>query len=185
MHTLTLLKGRLIEKPWLPSNYGQLVIDGLTSSSQKYSATFTLAATPDADPSPGENNFAYPFTNGSHYRLDGLETLLQDVKPKHDAIHDGRASVSLKIETSGLYSDIQHDQVFHFVSQVQEKRYSYEIDADGNFLRATNRAIFNPTNHAEPTPFTQWTITLETPENVDLSTIKNMEFHWVGKYRPY
>ncbi|PYI00014.1 hypothetical protein BO71DRAFT_404746 [Aspergillus ellipticus CBS 707.79] len=38
---------------------------------------------------------------------------------------------------------------------------------------------------AEPTPFTQWTITLETPENIDLSTLGKIQLHWAGKYRPY
>ncbi|KAB8215664.1 hypothetical protein BDV33DRAFT_9559 [Aspergillus novoparasiticus] len=169
----------------LPSNFPQLVIDGLKDNSQGHKATFTLVATPQASSQAGEHNFAYPFTNGSHYRLDGLEIQLMDVKPRPEAVHDGRAVVSLKIETSGSYSDIQHDQVFYFVSPMQQKRYSYEIGPDGSFLRIRDKAIFEPTNHAEPPPFTQWTITLETPENVDMSTLNKIQLHWNGKYRPY
>ncbi|KAF5859665.1 hypothetical protein ETB97_002576 [Aspergillus alliaceus] len=169
----------------LASNYPQLIIDGLKDSSQGNKATFTMVATPQASSTASENNYAYPFVGGSHYRLDGLEILLLDVKPRPEAVHDGRAVVSLKIETSGSYSDIQHEQVFYFVGTTQQKRYSYEIDADGTFLRTRDSAIFEPTNHAEPPPFTQWTITLETPENVDLSTLDKIQLHWNGKYRPY
>lgn len=169
----------------LASNYPQLVIDGLKDSSQGNKATFTMVATPQASSTAGKNNYGYPFCGGSHYRLDGLEILLLDVKPRPEAVHDERAVVTLKIETSGSYSDIQNDHVFYFVSTAQHKRYSYEIDADGMFLRTRDSAIFEPTNHAEPPPFTQWVITLETPENVDLSTLGKIGLRWKGRYRPY
>lgn len=144
-----------------------------------------MVATPKASPDPGENNYTYPFSRGSHYRLDGLEIRLLNVKPRPEAVHHGTAVVSFKIETSGSYSDIQDNDVFYFVSTAQHKRYSYEIDPDGKFIRNRDSAIFDPTDHAEPPPFTQWTVTLENPENVDLSTLEQIKLRWNGKYRPY
>lgn len=161
---------------------------GLKDSSQHHTAAFTLVATAtsQAASKAGEGNFAYPFAGGTHYRLDGLEILLKGVKPRPEAVRDGRAFISFKIETSGSYCDIRCDnEIFYFVSPVHEKRYSYEIDAHGNFLRTWDAAIFESKNHAEPTPFTQWTITLETPQSVDLNTIDKLELHWAAKYRPY
>ncbi|RAK79044.1 uncharacterized protein BO72DRAFT_494401 [Aspergillus fijiensis CBS 313.89] len=169
----------------LASDFGQTLIAGLTSSEQGNSGTFTLVVTPGADLHEGVDNFAYPFVGSSHYRLDGMEVILANVKPVPEAVHHGSAVVSLKIETSGTYTDLQGDQVFYFVRLPQKVRYSYEIDADGNFLQARDFVVFTAADHAQPSPFTQWTITVESPQDLDLSACDGLQINWTGHYRAY
>ncbi|KAK2599073.1 hypothetical protein QQS21_005479 [Conoideocrella luteorostrata] len=174
----------------LASNFPETVIAGLKSSEQGYSATFTLLPMPGANYDPGPENYAYPFTGGYHYRLNGLEPRLTGVKPLPDAVHDGRAFVRFRIETSGTYSDLGYDpdtkepKVWHFVSKLRQNRYVYEIDESGAWLRDTERAQYDDHEHAQPPPFTLWKVTLENPEDLDLSTLEKLELHWDAFYRP-
>ncbi|RAL12818.1 uncharacterized protein BO97DRAFT_343662 [Aspergillus homomorphus CBS 101889] len=174
----------------LASNFPETVITGLKSSEQGYSATFTLLPIPGANYNPGPENYAYPFTGGFHYRLNGLEPRLIGVKPTPDAVHDGRAFVRFRIETSGSYSDLGYDldtggtKVWHFVSKLRQNRYVYEIDESGAWLRDVERATYDDHEHAQPPPFTLWKLTIENPEDLDLSTLEKLELHWDAFYRP-
>ncbi|RAH48626.1 uncharacterized protein BO95DRAFT_383329 [Aspergillus brunneoviolaceus CBS 621.78] len=174
----------------LASSFPETVIAGLKSSAQGYSATFTLLPIPGANYDPGPENYAYPFTGGFHYRLNGLEPRLLGVKPTPDAVHDGRAFVRLRIETSGTYSDLGYDadteesKVWHFVSKPRQNRYVYEVDESGAWLRDVERATYDDHEHAQPPPFTLWKLTLENPADLDLSTLEELELHWDAFYRP-
>lgn len=145
---------------------------------------------PGANYDPGPENYAYPFTGGFHYRLNGLEPRLLGVKPTPDAVHDGRAFVRLRIETSGTYSDLGYDadtkdtKVWHFVSKPRQNRYVYEVDKSGAWLRDVERATYDDHEHAQPPPFTLWKLTLENPDDLDLSTLEKLKLHWDAFYRP-
>lgn len=162
----------------LPANYGDLMIQGLQSDS--HSASFTLA--PTLDPK-AQDSFASVFNDGSHFRLEGLETFLQGVVPRPDALKNGVGRVDIDISTSGVYADIQGNKIFHFTSLPRQVRLSYEIAKDGTVLDTLVQAIFPTQEHAEPTPFTQWTIKLRNPEELDLSGLTGVELHWKGNAR--
>ncbi|PYH82516.1 hypothetical protein BO82DRAFT_413772 [Aspergillus uvarum CBS 121591] len=174
----------------LASNFPATVIAGLKSSEQGHSATFTLLPMPGANYDPGPENYAYPFTGGFHYRLNGLEPRLIGVKPLPDAVHDGRAFVRFRIETSGTYSDLGYNpdtketKVWHFVSKLRQNRYVYEVDESGAWLRDVERATYDDHEHAQPPPFTLWKLTLEKPQDLDLSSLEKLELHWDAFYRP-
>ncbi|KAI1496478.1 hypothetical protein F5X99DRAFT_414050 [Biscogniauxia marginata] len=163
----------------LPSNYHQLILDGLKSSPD-HKASFTLS--PDLD-SDGKRSFAADFRDGFHYRLEGMEPTLRGAMPQPDKLQDGKVDVVLQITTSGLYQDVQDGQLFSFTSIHQVSRFSYELKASSEVGDVRDHAIFETKNHAEPTPFTQWTIKLLTPENVDLSGLEAVVLYWRGHNR--
>ncbi|GLA05511.1 hypothetical protein AnigIFM60653_006002 [Aspergillus niger] len=162
----------------LPANYGDLMIQGLQGES--HSASFTLAPTTDAS---DNNSFASIFNNGSHFRLEGLETFLQGVVPRAEAISNGVAQVNIDILTSGVYADIQDGKIFNFTSLARQVRLTYEIDESGAIGDTLVQAIFPTTEHAEPTPFTQWTIRLQNPDDLDLTKLSGVQLHWKGNAR--
>lgn len=137
----------------------------------------------------GANNFAYPFVHGSQYRLHGMRITPQNIKPRSTDDH-GRASVSILIETSGLYSDIcrdpdgnKPDQVLTFVTQAQKKRYSYFVDENGEFLELLEEPSFPSTYHAEPPPFTEWKVFFDTADNFILDDLNSLLLSWQGTFR--
>ncbi|KAF7585361.1 hypothetical protein BBP40_011117 [Aspergillus hancockii] len=162
----------------LPSNYGPLMIEGLQSES--HSASFTLA--PSTNPN-NEPSFASVFTDGAHFRLDGLETFLRGVVPQPDAIVDGVVQVDIQISTSGVYADIQDGKVFNFTSITRSVRLSYDLTASGERGETHVHATFPTEEHSEPTPFTQWTIKLLHPEKLDLSGLTGVDLDWTGHAR--
>ncbi|GKZ26261.1 hypothetical protein AbraIFM66951_004450 [Aspergillus brasiliensis] len=162
----------------LPANYGDLMIQGLQGES--HSASFTLAPTTDAS---DKNSFASIFNNGSHFRLEGLEMFLQGVVPRPEAISNGVAQVVIDILTSGVYADIQNGKIFHFTSLARQVRLTYEISETGAIGDTLVHAIFPTSEHAEPTPFTQWTIKIQNPDELDLTKLSGVELHWNGNAR--
>ncbi|PYH73602.1 uncharacterized protein BO88DRAFT_484510 [Aspergillus vadensis CBS 113365] len=162
----------------LPANYGDLMIQGLQGES--HSASFTLAPTTD---SSDNNSFASLFNDGSHFRLEGLETFLQGVVPRAEAISDGVAHVNIDILTSGVYADIQDGKIFHFTSLPRQVRLTYEIDELGAIGDTLVHATYPTKEHAEPTPFTQWTIRLLNPDDLDLTKLTGVQLHWKGSVR--
>lgn len=91
--------------------------------------------------------------------------------------------VDLQISTLDLYQDLQDDQIFSFTSLRQVRNFSYELLASGETGKIYDHAVFPTVNHAEPTPFTQWTIKLLNPENVHLSGLETVDLYWAGHYR--
>ena len=161
---------------YVPTN-----ISGIKSSS--HSASFTLA--PTTSPSSEPPSFASVFEGGYHYRLDGLEVTLEGALPTLSALQkNGEVEVELQISTSGAYSDISEDKrIFQFVSMHQSKRFSYKLLEDGQQGDVTVRAIFETKDHAEPTPFTQWTIKLLHPDRVNLDGLTGLHLQWAGHAR--
>jgi hypothetical protein len=175
---LPILARKKTDHEQLPANYGDLMIQGLRGES--HSASFTLAPTTDAS---DESSFASIFNNGSHFRLEGLETFLQGVVPRREAISNGVAQVTIDISTSGVYADIQYGKIFHFTSLARQVRLTYEISESGTIGATLVHAIFPQSQHAEPTPFTQWTVKLQNPNDLDLRNLSSVELHWKGNAR--
>lgn len=86
------------------------MIDGLQGST--HSSRFILLP----KTSTTKDSFASVFTDGTHYRLDGLEAELKGAMPNKDQLENGVVIVVLEITTSGIYHDIRDDQVFGFTS---------------------------------------------------------------------
>lgn len=163
---------------YLHLDYPQSIIAGLQGKS--HTASFTLI--PETDPA-GSAATASVFIDGSHFRLDGLETVLQGVVPRPEALKNGVTQVDIQISTSGVYSDTQDGKVFHFTSLPRSVRFSYDIDANGVQGDTHIHAIFPTEDHAEPTPFAQWTIKLLHPERLDLSGLTGVMLQWKGHAR--
>ncbi|KAL2821455.1 hypothetical protein BDW59DRAFT_181214 [Aspergillus cavernicola] len=161
----------------LPSNYGQLMIDGLKG--ETHSASFTLAP----DDSGGQSGFASVFTDGAHFRLDGLETFLSGALPQEQALHDDIVQVDIQIFTSGVYADIMDGKLSHFTSIPRSVRLSYDLHKSGHRGTTHVHATYPTKDHAEPTPFTQWTIKLLHPEKLDLSGLTRVDLEWAGHAR--
>lgn len=153
------------------------MIDGLQGST--HSSRFILLP----KTSTTKDSFASVFTDGTHYRLDGLEAELKGAMPNKDQLENGVVIVVLEISTSGIYHDIRDDQVFGFTSLPQVKRYSYELTESGEKGRVHDTAIFPTEYHAEPTPFTQWTVKLLYPERLDLTGLTEVKLEWAGHVR--
>ncbi|KAL7934087.1 hypothetical protein V8C35DRAFT_327538 [Trichoderma chlorosporum] len=160
------------ESDKLPSNFGQSLVEGLAV--ETHTGSFTLA--PD-------KASAGVFFGGSHYRLSGLDPTLRGALPQKNAVKDGVVIVHLQITTSGIYEDIQNDQVFRFASLPQSRQCSYELNENGERGRTWDDPIFETKYHAEPTPFTQWKIKLLNPEDVDLRGLVGVDLTWQGHYR--
>ncbi|KHN97469.1 uncharacterized protein MAM_04484 [Metarhizium album ARSEF 1941] len=133
-----------IDSADLPVDQGQSMKEGIMGSSR--TGSFTLVP---------QRGLASDFDEGSHYRLDGLNPTLLGVLPNPGAVKGGVAVVNLQITTSGIYADIQKEQVFRFASLPQVRRCSYEIDENGVRGKTRVYPAFETKDHAEPTPFTQ------------------------------
>ncbi|KAJ5943522.1 hypothetical protein N7516_003690 [Penicillium verrucosum] len=156
----------------MPLNLGPLLLEGLAG--EKHVGSFTL--TPDQD-------LAGQFFGGSHYRLNGLDPTLKGALPKSEFVADGIVVLHLEISTSGIYNDIQQGKVFHFSSAPQLRRCSYEVNEAGERGVTRDHPIFDSTDHAEPTPFTQWKIKVLNPEEFDLSGLTGVDLDWKGHVR--
>ncbi|KAI0521854.1 hypothetical protein F5B22DRAFT_506471 [Xylaria bambusicola] len=162
----------------LPSNYHQVLINGLKSPD--HTASFTLAPKAEGDNTP---SFASQFVDGSHYRLDGVEATLRGAKAVPGQVQNGVVIVVLQLSTSGVYSDINQGKVLSFASLPQSKRFSYDLKESGEIGETRDHAIYETSQHAEPTPFTQWTIKLLYPERVNLDNLTAVDFEWTGHVR--
>ncbi|KAI1349749.1 hypothetical protein F5Y01DRAFT_326928 [Xylaria sp. FL0043] len=162
----------------LPANYGQMMIEGLCGDT--HSARFTLVPRDALSRAP---NFASVFTEGSHFRLDGLDVVLHGAVPAPDAMQDGKVAVDMQISTSGVYADIQDGDVYHFTSLPRSVRFSYDLTGSGELGDTHIYATWPSVDHAKPTPFTQWTITLRHPERLDLSGLTGVDLIWTGNAR--
>ncbi|KAL7948624.1 hypothetical protein V8C42DRAFT_351664 [Trichoderma barbatum] len=156
----------------LPSNFGQLLVEGLIG--ETHTGSFTLT--------PNKAS-AGVFFGGSHYRLSGLDPTLRGALPQKNALKDGVVILHLQITTSGIYEDIKDGQVFRFASLPQSRQCSYELKEDGERGDTWDDPVFETKYHAEPTPFTQWKIKLLNPEEVDLTGLVGVDLRWVGHVR--
>jgi hypothetical protein len=146
-----------------------------------HTATFTLAPLMRHDTKTIIlEDFAGPFVEGSHFRVDGLEVILQGARPKANCLISGLARTRLTISTSGVYSDIKDDKVFHFNSLPLIRRYEYYMTEDGSKKSVRIHSSFKTTTHVQPTAFTQWTIKIDEPENLVLDGLSDVLLKWTG-----
>ncbi|KAL4746999.1 hypothetical protein BDW72DRAFT_206864 [Aspergillus terricola var. indicus] len=147
----------------LPADYGNLTIAGLK----------------------GESHTSLVFTNGSHFRLSGLETVLGGVRPLPEYLGPNRVTeLKIRITASGTYADIQQGKIFHFTGKKWDVMFSYDVTESGGQGEIHMDSRFPPTDHAEPTPFTTWTIRLLNPEMFDLSELESVDLNWDVYLRP-
>lgn len=168
-----------ISSDQLPSNYHETLLEGLKSAN--HTASFTLTPNNPVDDSP---SFASQFVDGSHYRLDGMSATLRGAKAKPDRVSNGVVITVIQISTSGVYSDIaSNGRISTFTSLPQVKRFSYDLSESGDIGEIRDHAIYETSLHAEPTPFTQWTIKILYPERLDLEDLTAIDFEWSGHVR--
>ncbi|KAL1724165.1 hypothetical protein EV715DRAFT_189195 [Schizophyllum commune] len=150
---------------------------------QQHSATFALAPRPNT----GGNVLPFPagpFTDGSAFRVFGMRVVLQGLVPKPAALsQDGTAIVWITVGTSGIYDDIRKDNaIFGFSSLPQIRQFKYLVDAQG---KAVNNgievdSIITMSQHMDPPPFTQWSITIDQPNLFDLTNLTGVQLEWQG-----
>lgn len=151
------------------------MIEGLKGEGHR--ASFTFAPSIDESDYP---SFAGIFTSGNHFRVSGLEPILSGVLPKPEAIQDGVVTMSIQISTSGVYADIRNGKVYNFTSQPKSIRFEYDLTASGDQGETHIPGIFPTEHHAEPTPFTQWTITVRNPEMFEWDGLTEVKLNWFG-----
>ena len=152
----------------LPVGFGDRLKAGLLGA--EHVGSFTLQP---------ESGLASDFTEGYHYRLNGLDPTLRGIKPKRSG-----AIVKLQITTSGIYADIQRGKIFWFSSLQQIKRCTYELDMDGKRGETRDDPISpDSEDHVEPTPFTQWKIKILNPEDLILDNLEGVDLRFVGSVR--
>ncbi|KAI9648028.1 hypothetical protein NHQ30_002656 [Ciborinia camelliae] len=166
---------RSISSNQLPSDYGSAMIEGLKGEDHR--ASFTFAPSTDKSDYQG---FAGIFSDGNHFRVNGLETIMTGVIPKPDSIKDGVTTISIQISTSGVYADIQNNKAFNFTSPPKSIRFEYDLTASGDQGETHIPGTFSTEHHAEPTPFTQWTITVRNPEKFDWGGLTEVKLFWTG-----
>ncbi|KAI9933615.1 hypothetical protein AWENTII_002316 [Aspergillus wentii] len=138
-----------------------------------HSATFTLM------PRVSKNdNMSGPFTDGSHFRVSGLDVALIGVRPKVL----GDLVVSLEISTSGTYADMQDGHVYNFTTLPLHREFRYRVGTDGK-KHVEVTAIDTSNEYALPTPFTQWTIQVVNADDLDFSGLEEVRIDWHGKLR--
>ena len=113
-----------------------------------------------------------------------MRVVLQGLVPKPAALSQaGTAIVWITIGTSGVYNDIRGDNaVFGFTSMPQVRQFKYLVDAQG---KAVNNgievdSIITMSQHMDPPPFTQWSITIDQPDLFDLANLTGVQLEWQG-----
>ena len=116
-----------------------------------------------------------PFAGLLRVRLDGLRIWLDGAKPKDSS----GAIVKLGIQTNGLYGDSSESDFFTFSTKLLKRTFWYRWQgADRGKILVD--AVVPSVYHNAPTPFTQWTVSLINPGDIDLSGLTSITFEWVG-----
>ncbi|KAI5834573.1 hypothetical protein K523DRAFT_230246 [Schizophyllum commune Tattone D] len=167
-------------------SFKNIAPDILASLQSDHTATFALA--PNSSSSPTSTPFiSGPFTGGSGFRVFGMRVYVNGVVPKPEALSkDGTALIWVKIRTSGAYQDIRDDgQVFGFTSMVQERQFKYRVDKQGTALPDDEGievdSIIPMGDHMDPPPFTQWSVAVQGPEQLDWTTLSGLTLEWKGE----
>lgn len=167
---------------------------GKVLSEAQHRTTFTISPLPistDALPTDAGTVKASsvptimgPFKGAYHVRLFGLRVFLIGVVPSQAALSSRRALfVSLQIRTSGIYNDVdEKGNVLTFSTTPMSRKFQYRIDKDGNIDKDYEvDSVVKNHDHINPTPFAQWSVQINNPEDLDLSGLKDVEFHWPGE----
>lgn len=147
-------------------------------------ATFTLS--PTTRTGAGSLAISGPFTDGSRFRIQGMRVYLVGAKVKTPAAN-GTGAVTLTISTSGLYTDILRGSVLNFNMLPLSRPFKYNMTAssDGGDSGTTVviDSIVPSRDYVDPTPFTQWTLTIRQPELLNLTGLRDVKFVWQGTAR--
>jgi hypothetical protein len=161
--------------PQLPSPFGSQLIASLQL---KHFATFTFA--PDSFKMSPEQNVAGPFKDGEHFRVLSLRVFLVGARAKFAKDHLD-AQFRLTVSTSGVYADFQDNKMFQFTTKPLTRiPFKYNVE-DGKFV-VYAETPFESKDFPAPTPFTQWTIAIKNPEEIDLSGLTDVRLEWKAKY---
>lgn len=96
---------------------------------------------------------------------------------------ESKPIVDLEIRTTGLYANIdRHGKITTFSSRPLFRQFQYEIDGNGNINRTKYLidSILRNKDHINPTPFSQWSVVIKNPKDLDLSGLKDVELEWPG-----
>lgn len=118
-----------------------------------------------------------PFAGLFHVRLKGLRVWFHGVKSKATA--GAETIVKVQIETNGLYGDFSESSFFMFATTPLRRIFWYQLENSGPGKVLVDSVIPDGF-HNPPTPFTQWTVTLMNPIDLDLSGLTSITFEWVG-----
>lgn len=116
-----------------------------------------------------------PFVDMSRVRLNGVRIWLDGAVSKKPS-----AIIKFRVETTGLYGDITSDGSY-VVFATQPLKRSFRWKLTGNTLGDIIMDSVIPEGvHIPPTPFAQWTISLQNPGDVDLTSLKSIRLEWIG-----
>jgi hypothetical protein len=152
----------------LPLEYG---LHLLASLKKGHAGTFTLR------PSLGLTG---PFIiegpgRGGRFRVRGMRAFLEGATTKSPD-----TMISITISTSGIYSDILDAKTFDFTSRPLSRRFDYMPGYGKDDHKVGTDSYVEAVSYIVVTPFTEWTITLNNPEEIDLSNLTSVELKWEG-----
>lgn len=116
-----------------------------------------------------------PFGKFFRVRLDGLRVWLVGAQSREES-----TTVEILIETSGAYNDRnERSEPFPSTTLPLQRMFQYQLHGTSNGRIICESAI-RQNAYLRPTPFTQWTITLLNPEDLDLTGLTSVRLEWVG-----
>lgn len=118
-----------------------------------------------------------PFSGLSRVRLNGLRVWL-------DGARGDSALIKLAIASNGIYQDFASTDTtaksFLFSAQPLKRLFWYE---PGTNRIVTDAVIPSGTLlHNPPTPFSQWFISVQNADEVDLSDLTVVRVDWIGTH---
>lgn len=158
------------------------VISAAMVASFKKSGTATFTLSPTTSTGAGTLAISGPFTDGSRFRIQGMRVYLIGARVKTPAAN-GTGAVTLTISTSGLYADILRGSVANFNMLPLSRPFKYSMASGSDGDTGTSvliDSIIPSRDYVDPTPFTQWVLTLKQPELLDLSNLRDVKFFWQG-----
>lgn len=112
-----------------------------------------------------------------------MRAFLLGAKPKSFEA-DNTAMIQLKIKTSGIYQDVQNNQVYGFTMTPLDRLFGYRVARDGTVdPTPAMDSIIKSQDYVDPTAFAQWTVTIKDPENIDLTALTGLRLYWEGNAR--
>ncbi|APA11695.1 hypothetical protein sscle_08g064650 [Sclerotinia sclerotiorum 1980 UF-70] len=166
----------------LPLDYATSVVTALQSSSN--SVVITLSPN-IVNRDPSSQNLppiTGPFTDGSMFRVSGMRAFILGAVPH--TYKNNTALVRLTISTSGVYADVQGDNVYGFTIKALNRPFEYLMARDGTpSLPPIKDSIIKSQDYVDPTPFAQWTVKILNPQDFDLTGLTGLKLYWEGSAR--
>jgi len=116
-----------------------------------------------------------PFNDFFMVRLKGVRVWLVGAKSRNT-----KAVVKLRLQTNGLYKDFdENSRPFTFSTEPLDRKFYYELVGLSQGIILYD-SVFTEDEYISPTPFTEWTISLLNPQDVDLSDLTSIKIQWEG-----